>query len=99
MTQGLNEQAVVVAAKSQVSCDVGGETAILSMQNGIYYGLDPIGARVWNLIQQPQSVADLREAILSEYDVEPERCERDLLDLLQALLAEGLIELSEGTGA
>jgi hypothetical protein len=99
MTQSLNEQAVVVAAKSQVSCDVGGEAAILSMQNGIYYGLDPIGARVWNLIQQPQSVADLREAILSEYDVEPERCERDLLDLLQALLAEGLIELSEGTGA
>jgi hypothetical protein len=98
MTQSLNGQAVVVAAKNQ-SCDVGGEAAILSMQNGIYYGLDTIGARVWNLIQQPQSVADLREAILSEYDVEPARCERDLLDLLQALLAEGLIELSEDTKA
>jgi hypothetical protein len=94
----LSGQSVVVAAKEQVSCDVGGEAAILNMRNGVYYGLDSVGARVWNLIQQPQCVADLHATVLREYDVEPARCERDLLDLLQTLLAEGLIELREDAG-
>jgi hypothetical protein len=94
----LSGQSIVVAAKEQVSCDVGGEAAILNMRNGIYYGLDSVGARVWDLIQQPQSVADLHATVLREYDVESARCERDLLDLLQSLLAEGLIELREDAG-
>jgi hypothetical protein len=94
----LSGQSFVVAAKEQVSCDVGGEAAILNMRNGVYYGLDSVGARVWDLIQQPQCVADLHATVLREYDVEPARCERDLLDLLQTLLAEGLIELREDAG-
>lgn len=95
----LSGQSIVVAAKEQVSCDVGGEAAILNMRNGVYYGLDSVGARVWDLIQYPQCVSDLQATVLREYDVEPERCERDLLDLLQALLAEGLIELREDAAA
>jgi hypothetical protein len=94
----LSGQSVVVAAKEQVSCDVGGEAAILNMRNGVYYGLDSVGARVWDLIQQPLCVADLHAAVLREYDVEPARCEHDLLALLQSLLAEGLIELREDAG-
>lgn len=96
---GLSGQSIVVAAKEQVSCDVGGEAAILNMRNGVYYGLDSVGARVWDLIQKPRCVADLNATVLREYDVEPARCERDLLDLLQSLLAEGLIELREDAGS
>jgi hypothetical protein len=91
--QSLSRQSTVMAAVDQVSCDVGGEAAILNMKNGVYYGLDPVGAQVWNLLQKPRRVADLHEAMLREYDVEPARCERDLIDLLQSLLAEGLIEI------
>jgi hypothetical protein len=61
----------------------------------MYYGLDAVGARVWSLIQQPRTVQSVREALLSEYDVEPDRCERDLLALLNQFLAEGLIEVRD----
>jgi hypothetical protein len=96
MIENLSGQSIVVAAKDQVSCDLGGEAAILNIKSGVYYGLDPIGAQVWNLIQKPHRVAEVREAVVRDYDVEPERCERDVIALLESLLAEGLIEVQNG---
>ena len=83
----------VVVSKDQVSCDLAGEAAILGLKNGIYYGLDPVGARIWNLIQTPVKVSAVRDAIVQEYDVEADRCEPDLLELLQQLATEGLVRI------
>lgn len=96
MIENLSGQSVVVAAKDQVSCDLAGEAAILNMKSGVYYGLDPIGAQIWNLIQKPHRVAEISEVVVRDYEVEPERCERDVIALLQSLLAEGLIEVQDG---
>jgi len=84
----------VVASQEQVSCDLGGEAAILNLKNGIYYGLDPVGARVWNLIQQPRTLAELREILVAEYDVDAARVESDIRDLLTQLLDNELVEIS-----
>lgn len=83
----------VAAAKEQVSSDLAGEAVILSLKSGIYYGLNEVGARIWNLIQKPRTVNEIREAILAEYEVEPEQCDRELVALLQQLETEGLIEV------
>ena len=90
---------IIVAAEGQISCDLAGEAAILNLTSGVYYGLSPVGARVWNLIRRPRTVHDIRDMLLQEYDVEVERCERDLLALLRELAAEGLIEVRDGTAA
>jgi hypothetical protein len=87
----------VVVSKDQVSCTLGSEVSILSLQTSMYYGLRTVGARVWSLIQDPTCVAAVTDALLQEYDVDPERCERDVIDLLQALAATGLIEIRDGT--
>jgi hypothetical protein len=89
----LSRQSVVTATKDQVSCNLGAEADILHMKDGIYYGLDPIGTQVWKLLQTPRKIADIHEVLLQEYDVEPERCQRDLLALLEDLLGAGLIEV------
>jgi hypothetical protein len=65
------------------------------MKNGVYYGLNPVGARIWSLIQDPTTVKVLRDAIFNEYDVEADRCERDLLVLLQDLASNELIEVKD----
>jgi hypothetical protein len=72
---------------------------MLNLKNGTYYGLDAVGARVWNLIQEPRSVAAVRDVILDEYDVEPVRCESDLHTLLGELAAAELIEVRHAPGA
>jgi hypothetical protein len=87
----------VVAAQGQISADLGGEIAILNLNNGVYYGLDIIGARIWELIQEPKIVLDLLNILLEEYEVEPDRCEREILALLEQLVVEKLIEVKDGT--
>ena len=99
MSSTFSERSTVVASKGQVSSDLGGEVAILDLDAGMYYGLDEVGARIWELIQEPSMVGDIRDTLVLEYDVEPERCERDLVDLLQKLAGEGLIEVDGSASA
>jgi hypothetical protein len=93
MPDAISISSLIVAAKDNVSCALGDEAAILHLKSGVYFGLDPVGARVWSLLAEPRTVLELREAITSEYDVEPARCEGDLLALLEKLRTEGLIEI------
>ena len=93
MNARLSVYSVVVATSEQVSCPLGEESAILNLKNTVYYGLNPVGARIWNLLQQPRSVGELRDALLAEYEVDADRCERDLLDLLEKMRGEGLIQV------
>jgi hypothetical protein len=93
METSLSVHSVVSASPDQVSCPLDDESAILNLKNSVYYGMNAVGTRVWNLLQKPRSVRELRDALLEEYDVEAERCERDLLDLLEKMRVEGLIEV------
>jgi len=95
MESSISGKSVVKAAKDQVSADLEGEAVILNLQNGVYYGLNPVGAYVWGLLTEPRTVKEIQSAVLEEYDVESDRCERDLLDLLEKLATEGLIEVNE----
>jgi hypothetical protein len=85
----------VVAVPDQVSCDLGGESVILALKAGMYYGMNPVGTFVWDLIQKPIRINKIRDRILEEYQVEPDQCERDLVSLLKDLLDNGLIECTD----
>ena len=68
---------------------------ILNFDKGVYYGLDKVGARIWELLRNPLTVAELRDTIVTEYDVEPDRCEADLQALLSELAEAGLIVVTD----
>ena len=89
----LSMNAVVCVASEQVSSEVGGEIVILDLAGGVYHGLEGVGARVWQLIQQPRKVAEIHDILVREYAVESDACARDLLELLEKLLVNRLIEV------
>lgn len=91
----LSESTRIVVMKEQVSSELQGEAVVLNLKNGVYYGLDPIAARVWNLIQEPRTFADLRNTLAVEYDVDEKRLESDLRVLLSQLAEQQLVEISE----
>jgi hypothetical protein len=99
MSGPLSVVSVVGATREHVSCMLGDEAAILNLKNTVYYGLNPVGARVWNLVQQSKSVREIRDVLVKEYDVEAEQCERDLLNLLERMREQGLIEVREARQA
>lgn len=95
----INADSIVVASKDQMASSLGGETVILGMTKGRYYGVSDVSARVWQLVQSPIRVADLQQMIVSEYAVSAEQCEIDLAALLEKLLNEGLVEVHSAASA
>jgi hypothetical protein len=93
MSETLSKSSVISAAPGQVSSTVEGEAVILNLNTGVYYGLNPVGAWVWEAIQTPKSVAQIHERLLDEFEVDSERGEQDLLALLQDLAEASLIEV------
>jgi coenzyme PQQ synthesis protein D (PqqD) len=85
----------VRAAPEQVSSDVAGETVILELGRGVYYGLADVGARVWELLRESRTVGDIRDVVVAEYDVDRERAGADLLRLLVEMQARGLVEVRD----
>jgi len=86
--------ASITANKDQVSAELKGEAVILDLKSGVYYGLNEVGASIWALVQHPQTVVSLRDALLAEYEIDAETCERDLLAILQDLKAAELIDVT-----
>ncbi len=92
----ITEDSVITTGGNQVSSDLAGEAVILNMEDGVYYGLDAVGARIWQLIQEPKSVKEVHGTLLEEFDVEPDRCMSDLLAVLQSLEDHHLITVRPG---
>jgi hypothetical protein len=71
---------------------VGGETVLLNLETETYYGLDDIGTDILNLLQAGSTVDEAVSDLTSRWDVAPARLQRDLCDLVDALVEQGLAE-------
>lgn len=89
----------VVATSRHISSDLVGESVILNLNTGMYFGLNEIGAYIWKLIQQPITVETICGALTQEYEVDIEQCERETIALLQDLVAAQLVEVQASDSA
>ena len=76
---------------------VGEETVILDLASGTYFGLDPVGARIWELLGEGRALADVCEVMLDEYEVSRDELERDLSELLDTLVDKGLTKIESAS--
>jgi len=83
----------VVATKEAVACEFGAGLALLHLKSNVYYSLNGVGAFIWEQIQEPRSIADIRAAVLARYNVDAERCKADVEGLLKGLSEAGLARL------
>ena len=72
---------------------IGDEAVILNLKSETYLGLDPVGTRIWTVLQNSPSIQAAHASLLDEFEVEPERLRRDMDRLLDQMLEQGLIEL------
>ena len=91
--QSLTPDTTVVAAPTQISCDIDDEASLLNLDTGVYYGLDAMGAYIWKLIQTPVTLGALREQLLSDYEADAAVVEADLRTFLVAMSDAGLVQL------
>ena len=82
---------VIKRSSDLVSSNMDGETVMMSVENGEYYGLDPIGSRIWELLENPIEVNVLIETLLEEFEVSKEQCTEDTLEFLNQLHEKNLL--------
>jgi hypothetical protein len=71
--------------------ELDGEAVILQLEAGMYFGLDPVGTRLWQLIEAHGLLRSVLDAALQEFEVAPDVLERDLIELVSGLAAKQLV--------
>jgi hypothetical protein len=99
MDTAISDPMVVTAIKEHSSCPLGDDTVILDLRAGLYFSLNNVGTLVWQLVQRPRTVREIREAVLAAFDVEPDVCDRDIAALLRDLADRNLIEIRDAAPA
>ena len=68
---------------------------MMDVDKGRYYELDPVATRIWKLLDTAKPVAEICDVLVEEYDVTPDVCRRDVLDMLHEACERGIIEVGE----
>lgn len=89
----LTLQSVVGQSPDLVATTIEEQTALMSITNGAYYGMDKIGSRVWELIVQPRAVSAVVDQLLTEFEVDRPTCEQHVLAFLQKLADAELLSV------
>ena len=74
-----------------VESAVGDETVILHLVNGTYYGLDPVGTRIWAMIKDGAAMPDICRTLADEYGFALTTIEEDARKFLTDLEAQGIL--------
>src|SRR4029078_1728097 len=93
-TEQVTLETQVFLGEDVVSRELDGEAVILNLESGTYFGLDPVGTRIWSLLQKNASLREAFETLQQEYEVAPNRLEGDLLRLVKELHTNGLLRLA-----
>ena len=89
-------ESTIVVAPGLTAAHLGDEAVLLDTNSGRYYGLNELGARIFELAKSTSAVRDIMATLLREYKVEEERLKDDLIAFLQVMEERGLIQVSNG---
>lgn len=89
----------VIPSSDVLFRELEGEAVMLDLGSERYYGLDEVGARIWQLLEEHHDVETVISEMLAEYDVEEEQLRSDLSVLIENLADAGLVTIEGGEGS
>jgi len=90
----LDSQTSIVVSRGHVHCELSGSVVILDRAKSNYFEVDRVGARIWQLIQQPTTLGEICSTLVSEYDVSVDECSAAARRFVGQLLSHDLVELN-----
>ena len=91
----MNLNTKVTFAETVFAQEVDGEMVLLDMESENYFGLDEVGTSIWQAMQEKETLKEVLEALLEQYEVESEMLENDLSDFVGKLVESGLVQVEE----
>ena len=87
----IDSDTIVRRLDGLVEAQVDDEILALHIDQGICYAFNVTAAHVWNALGEPRRVGDLRDELLAEFEIDPETCEKQLAEVIELLVAQGLV--------
>jgi hypothetical protein len=83
-----------ITRNNELLCAVAGEELVMmSTEEGNYYGLDPIGRRIWEIIDKPRRISDICAELLMDYQVPAATCEVEVLAFVKKLVEHRVVHV------
>src|SRR3954454_4945913 len=89
----MSDALLVSRREGLVEAEVDGEIVALHVDNGTCYGFNGTASAVWRMLDRPRRLEEMCDDLIGEYEVEPDQCEREVMDVLCDLEADGLVEI------
>ncbi|HEX6308290.1 MAG TPA: PqqD family peptide modification chaperone [Longimicrobiales bacterium] len=92
-SSAIGPDTVVSRNEEPVSVEVDDTVVMMSIDQGMYFGLEGVAPRIWALLERPRTVNDVCAALTEEFDIDAEACRREVLGFLDELREARLIHV------
>lgn len=93
----INAETILTRDPDLVSAEMDGDLVMMSVANGAYYAISGVGPRIWELLEQPISIAEIVKVITHEFEVDAERAQADAMTFAEQLVEMKLVSLQPKT--
>jgi len=91
----IGRETVVTRSEEPVAVEADRTVVMMSVEQGMYFGLEGVGGRIWALLQQPRSVGQLCDQLGEEFGVDEQTCHREVVSFLRDLHRARLVQLHD----
>lgn len=91
----LDAKATIKKSTDILASEVDGEVVMMSIEQGKYYGLDPIGAAIWNKLEEATNITSICEELEKDYKADYTTIENDVRLFVEDLIKNNIVEIVE----
>lgn len=89
----LDVSSKICQSKEIDATDLNEEKVMMNLDKGRYFALNPVGSRIWDIIEKEICVSEIVNVLLNEYDIDKESCEKSVINFLRILKDAELIRV------
>lgn len=90
----LTETDIAARADNKVAAEIGNETVILDIESGYYFQLNVTGARIWSLLEEPQSIGALCAKLEAAFEIDADTCRSEVTAFVETMRDKNLVSIS-----
>ena len=68
---------------------------LLDIKQGVCFSMNPVGARIWELLKKECSLDQLAQSLESEFSVPRNQIEADICEFIENLIARNLVRCGQ----
>ena len=92
----LNADTIVKRKAGLLASIMDGETVMLDVDSGHYFGLSGAGSHIWSMLEQERSVAAVVDGVKAQFAVgADDNVDEDVIAFLQKLVDKGLVGVAD----